>query len=238
MILKEDALLIKKFFDWLKYQELKDKFPLDLNKNNYKEFFINRDYKEKDLIIDFDILPIIEDKFRTPILIKNHLLIPEDSKLIETQILEKISQLENKIDDVFYNKQLKNNYFGEVFQKLDSSFANLIYITRDSMVNYFKKGDEKTFFEVVKKYGNSFIIEHIKKNRFSKASQSLNLKLSLLEYKKEKIMDITSMKKSMLDKLLDSNYESLNKEEFFYLSGQIVKYLLIQSESYEKKGIC
>lgn len=69
MILKEDALLIKKFFDWLKYQELKDKFPLDLNKNNYKEFFINRDYKEKDLIIDFDILPIIEDKFRTPILI-------------------------------------------------------------------------------------------------------------------------------------------------------------------------
>jgi CRISPR-associated protein Csh1 len=106
------------------------------------------------------------------------------------------------------------------------------------MVNYFKKGDEKTFFEVVKKYGNSFIIEHIKKNRFSKASQSLNLKLSLLEYKKEKIMDITSMKKSMLDKLLDSNYESLNKEEFFYLSGQIVKYLLIQSESYEKKGIC
>jgi CRISPR-associated protein Csh1 len=230
MILKEDAFLVKKFFDWLKSQDLKNEYPLN------STLFINRDYKEKDLIIDFDNLPIIEDKLQNPILIKNYLLMKENSQLIETQIVEKISELENIIDEVFYNKQLKNNYFGEVFKKLDTSFANLIYLTRDAMINYFKKRDKKTFFEIVKRYGNSFVIEHLKNNRFFKASQSLNLKLSLLEYKKEKIVDIKSMQEKILKKLSDSDYVLLNKDDFFYLSGQVVKYLLAQSEANEKNA--
>ncbi len=52
LIKKEDALLAKKFFDWLKFQKYMDKTPLS------NQFFINRDFREKDLIIDFDYLPI------------------------------------------------------------------------------------------------------------------------------------------------------------------------------------
>ncbi len=51
MILKEDALLLKKFFDWLKFQDYQNKTPL------LDEIFINRDFKKKDLIIDFDYIP-------------------------------------------------------------------------------------------------------------------------------------------------------------------------------------
>jgi CRISPR-associated protein Csh1 len=65
---------------------------------------------------------------------------------------------------------------------------------------------------------------------------SLNLKFSLLEYKGEEVMDIKKMQESMLDKLLENEYNKLTSEEFFYLCGQVARYLINQSEAHEKKG--
>jgi CRISPR-associated protein Csh1 len=66
----------------------------------------------------------------------------------------------------------------------------------------------------------------------------MNLYLSLKNYylkKEEKeIMDIKAMQKNIIEKLETSDYKELNSEEFFYLCGQVVKYLLSQSEK-EKK---
>ena len=230
MVLKEDAVLIKKFFDWLKLQDFKNKYPLT------KEFFLNRDFREKDLLIDFDYLPLSIDELENQISFKNYLLVQRDKKLMDDSVIDYLWQLENSVDEIFYNGQLKNNYFGEVYKKLDNSFAGLIYITRDAMVNYFKKYNEKEFYQIVKKYGSDFVIEHLSKNREFKAKESLNLKFSLLEYKGEKVMDIQGMQKKILEKLEVSNYDSLSCEEFFYLCGQVVKYLLSQSEAHEKNA--
>lgn len=49
-------------------------------------------------------------------------------------------------------------------------------------------------------------------------------------------MDIQAMQKKMIEKLEASNYDSLNSEEFFYLCGQVAKYLLSQSEAHEKNA--
>ncbi len=230
MIVKDDAVLIKKFFDWLKIQEFKEKYPLT------DELFLNRDFREKDLLVDFDYLPIKIDKLESSIDIKNYLLVYKDKKLMDDSVIDYLWQLENSIDEVFYNGQLKNNYFGEVYKKLDNSFANLIYMTRDAMINYFKKYDEKAFYQVVKKYGTNFVIDHLSANREFKAKESLNLKLSLLEYKGDKVMDIQGMQKKIIKKLETSDYDSSSSEEFFYLCGQVVKYLLSQSEAHEKNA--
>ena len=230
MVLKEDALLIKKFFDWLKFQEYQNKTPLT------DEMFINRDFKEKDLIVDFDYVPAKTKKLIKPIQVKNHLLLKNSTILIEDEEIEYLNLLEDKVDEILYNRQLKNNYYGEVYNKLDNHFASLIYSTRDAMLNYFKKYDDRGFFVVVKKYATYLAIEHLARSRFLQAGMSLNLKFSILEYKGEEVMDIKKMQERMLDKLLDNEYDKLTSEEFFYLCGQVARYLINQSEAHEKKG--
>ncbi len=230
MILKDEALLSKKFFDWLKTQKYMDKTPLS------NEFFINRDLREKDLIIDFDYLPIKIDKFQNPITIKNHLMLKKGKVLIEDETIEYLSHLEDKVDEILYNRQLKNNYYGEVFKKLDNHFASFIYSTRDAMSGYFKKYDDRAFYQVIEKYATHFAIEHLAKSRFLQAGLCLNLKFSLLEKKGEESMDIKKMQESMVDKLLDGNYQELESEEFFYISGQVARYLINQSQAHQKNG--
>jgi len=230
MMLKEDALLAKKFFDWLKFQKFMDKKPLN------DAFFINRDFKEKDLIIDFDHIPLKVDKFKEPIVIKNYLMLHKGKVLIEDEKIEYLNILEDKVDEILYNRQLRNNYYGEVYKKLDNHFTSLIYSTRDAMSGYFKKYDDRGFYLVIKKYATYLAIEHLAKSRFLQAGLCLNLKFSLLEKKGEESMDIKKMQESMVDKLLDGNYQELKSEEFFYISGQVARYLINQSQAHQKNG--
>ena len=231
---KEDAFLLKKFFDWLKYQKYSDL---------YLKFFMRKQSKNDEAeIVDFDCLPFKESsenksiKLIKPFILKNHLLIKKEQNLIEDEKIEYLNLLEDKIDDIFYNKQLKNNYYDEVYKKLDKSFANLIYLTRDAMVSYFRKYNNKDFYPIVKKYASRFVIEHIRKNSFYKAGQSLNLKFSILEHIGESVMNIKQMQNEMLQKLENNNYEKLTKDEFFYLCGQVARYLIGQSKAGDKKG--
>ncbi len=229
LILKEDALLAKKFFDWLKFQKYMDKTPLS------SEFFLNRDFREKDLIIDFDYLPVKIDRFQNPIEIKNHLMLKKGKVLIEDETIEYLYLLEDKIDEVLYNRQLKNNYYGEVYKKLDNSFASFIYSTRDAMSGYFKKYDDRAFYQVIEKYATHLAIEHLIRGRFLQAGLSLNLKFSLRK-KKEDTMNIKEMQEKIIDRIEDGDYSELSVDEFFYISGQMARYLISQSEAHQKNG--
>lgn len=229
MLLGSDALLVKKFFDWLKFQDPKNKYPLG------EQFFINRDFKEKDIINDFDYLPATITQLDKAVNVKNYLCVENISDFE----IHELYQLETAIDEIFYGKQLKHNYFNDdikVSQYVSKNLQTLILETKSAMINYFKKYREKEFYQVVKKYGSDFIIEHIRQGHTLKAPEALNLKLSLLHHKGETIMDIQAMQKKMIEKLETSNYDSLNSEEFFYLCGQLVRYLLSQSEAHEKNA--
>lgn len=230
MVQDFDALMIKKFFDWLKFQDYQNKRPLG------NQFFINRDFKEKDLVIEYDYLSVEIDKFDDSIYYKNYLKIIENKRLLDSDTIDTLAHLEKIVDEVFYNHQLISNYYGEVYKKLDKHFANLIYLTRDGMRNYFRKFDERAFYQIINRYATEFVLEHLRKNRELSAKKSLNLKLSLQNHKGENIMDINQMQKSIKERLDTNNYENLNEEEFFYLCGQVVKYLLSQSEAHEKKA--
>ncbi|MDD2382720.1 MAG: hypothetical protein PHN18_00870 [Sulfurospirillaceae bacterium] len=234
MIRDSDALMLKKFFDWLKFQEYQNKTPLG------SQFFINRDFKEKDIVTDFDYLPAKIEELNDEIVVKNHLHIKdkEDIKLTE------LWQLETIVDEVFYNGQLIRNYFRDDLKVSDfvsKKLQQLIFETKYAMVNYFKKYDEKEFYQVIQKYGTDFVIEHLrqkneKKYYFSelRAKESLNLKFSLLQHKGEAVMDIMEVQKRVITKLETSDYGDLSSEEFFYLCGQVAKYLLTKSKSGKK----
>lgn len=229
MILDSNAVLIKKFFDWLKFQEYNNKYPLREN------IFINRDFKEKELVQDFDYVPLKIEKFNDAIRIYNYLQISNK----EDYEIGELWQLENVVDEVFYNKQLKHNYFRDDLKVSDfvsKKLQQLIFETKYAMANYFKKFDEREFYQVVKKYGIDFVIEHLRQNREYRAKESLNLKFSLLHHKGELIMDINFMQKTMIEKLETSDYTYLDKVEFCYLAGQVSKYLLTKSKSGKKNA--
>jgi CRISPR-associated protein Csh1 len=226
MITSELALEIKIFFDWLGLQKYKTNLLANMFLNRYSD-------NGKPIINDFDYIPVKIEKLKEPIQIKNYLNIMDktDFKVHE------LWQLENTIDETFYNKQLKFNYFRDdlkVSDYVSKKLQQLIFETKYAMVNYFKKFDEREFYQIVKKYGNDFVVEHLRQNREYKAKESLNLKFSLLQHKGEKVMDIKSMQERMIEKLETSNYESLQSNEFFYLCGQVVKYLLSKSKSGKK----
>ena len=230
MILKEDALLVKVFFDWLKFQDSREKYPL------INTLFVHRDFRDKDLIMDFDYVPIRLKELTPPIKVLNHLKIDK----IEDYELKEVSQLEFKIDELFYAKQLIFNYFNDDIKVSDfmtKELQNLLFVTKYSMINYFKKYNEREFYRIVKKYGSRFILNSLRVGYEFKAKESLNLKLSLQQYKGEKIMNIEEMFSSIKNKLDNLEYDNLNKEEFFFLSGQLANYLLAQKEQHQKKQV-
>ncbi len=230
-ITDKNALMLKRFFDWLKFQGYQDNYPLNEN------LFIKKHSKNDEAIIeDFDFISDKDERLPKSIYFKNYLIAKEGKRIIEDNTIDLLWELEEKVDEIFYNNQLKNNYFNEVWKKLDNSFQNLIYITRAGMVNYFKKHDDRAFYQIIKKYGTDFILEHIRHDRMLRAKLSLNLKFSLLSHKGEAIMDIKAMQENIIKRIEQSNYENLETDEFFYLSGQIAKYLMGQSEAHEKKG--
>lgn len=230
MVWDKDALMIKKFFDWLKFQEYPKKYPLG------DQFFLNRDFKEKDMVLDFDHLPIKIDRLPKPITVTNYLNMTSKKVLVDDFSIDTLAQLEAVVDETLYNHQLIYNYYGEVYKKLDTRFANLIYMTRDAMVNYFRKYDEREFYTIIHKYGLDFVTEHLRQDREYKAKESINLILSLKHHQGETIMDIKKMQENVLQKLKTSDYSPISDEEFFYLCGQVAKYLLSQSEAHTKNA--
>lgn len=226
MITFNIAMQSKLFFDWLALQPYKT----DLLDN----MFINKfSDNGKAIISDFDYLPVKIEEFKDEIVVKNHLHIKDKENIKLTELW----QLEAIVDEVFYNKQLKNNYFRDDLKVSDfvsKKLQQLIFETKYAMVNYFKKYDEKEFYQVIRKYGSDFAIEHLRQNREYRAKESLNIKFSLLQHKGEAVMDISGVQKKVITKLETSDYGDLSSEEFFYLCGQVAKYLLTKSKSGKK----
>lgn len=241
MILNEDAVVLKKFFDWLKFQELQKYYPLHKEDEAVsKHIFLQRDYKEKDLVCEYDYIPWNIDRFKESINVRNILNCSwKKGETVEDYTLAHLWQLEEKIDAIFYNKQLKYNYFNDdikVSQYISKNLQTLIYATKTAMLNYFQKYDEQEFYQVVRKYGNRFVIEHLRQEREIRACEAMNLKLALQKYKGDEIMDIEAMQEKMIQKLDRSEYTPLTRDEFFYLAGQVTKYLISQSEAHEKNA--
>ncbi|MDR0579600.1 MAG: hypothetical protein LBG21_03255 [Campylobacteraceae bacterium] len=235
MIKTDTAFRIKIFFDWFGFQGCKtDLLP--------KIFLSKFSDNGQAIIKDFDYLPEIETKnhkittLDKPINVINFVKLGDKNGLKEDFEIKELDQLENIVSNTFYNGYLVNNYYDEVYSKMDKKLVNLIYITRGAMINYFKKHRKEEFYQVIEKFGTHFIIGHLRRNNNDKAKESLNLKLSLIRHNKGDIVDINALQSRILDRLKTSNYTQLNKEEFFYLSGQIATYLLHKSKKHKKNA--
>ena len=224
LVSQDEIFKIKEFFDFLKYQSK----PINESPTRHKTgiFVVKHSNNDQAEIIDFDIL-VKEDELNKKFIYKDYLSFkPEDRKI------GSFKELFNLVNEVFYNGNLKNNLFKDVYSKLPNNLQNLIYLTRDGMIAL-KKGEITPLLKINKKFADEFIIYHLKQNREYKAKKALNLKLSLLAYEGEE-MNIKETLKEIEGKI--DNLEELNKNEFFILSGQIIKYLLDKSKKSDKKA--
>jgi len=255
LIEENNALMLKKFFDWLKLQPYRDN---ETNKaiDRYldtEHFFMQKHSKNDEAeITNFDYIPLKSDDIKKqfkPIYVKNYLKIKKEKELISDYEIKELFVLEKIIDDIFYNKQLIFNYFKEgkdikVSDFLSKGLQNIVLSTRYSMSNYFRKfaNTEKEFYIQMKRYGNDFIFEYLKEKddkkyfyALQKAKEALNLKLSLIKHYEGVEMNIEKELQNTRELLSDDGkYPELKRDEFLFLSAQWAYYLLSLSKADNK----
>lgn len=235
LLTNEDALLLKKFFDWLKIQPYNQDRTLD-----EEHFFLQKHSSNDEAeITDFDYIPTKKDdinKYFPAIYVRNHLLLEnKDKKLTSDYEIKELWQLEDKVDELFYNGQLKYNYYKDnkdikVSDFLSKELQSILFITKFSMLNYFKKYDDREFLNIIKKYGTQFVINHYMNEREFKAKETMNLKLSI----QGETMDIKQELENLRTILEDEEYKQLSKDEYLFLAGQWAAYLLSLSRADNK----
>jgi len=223
MVKKDDVFKIKELFDFLKYQS--NFLETEPTRHKSGIFLLKHSNNDQAEIIDFDIV-VKESKLQKPFILRDFLFNSED------EVIEDSFTLFKRVDEIFYNSNLENNLFGEVYSKLPNRLQNLIYLTRDALISL-KKGEVKPLLKINKKFANEFMLYHLRQDRWQRAKEVLNLKLSLLEYEGEK-MNIKETLENIEQKI--ESLEELNEEEFFVLSGQIIKYLLDKSKKSDKRA--
>jgi CRISPR-associated protein Csh1 len=253
MIENENALMLKKFFDWLKLQPYRDK------ENKPKDRYLDEDHffmqkhskNDESEITDFDYIPLKSDDVRKqfkPIYVKNYLKIEKNKELVLDYEVKELWELEKKVDEVFYNKQLIFNYYKEgkdikVSDFLSKELQTIILTTRYSMNNYFRKyyRNEKDFYNHIKRFGRDFVFEYLKEKdekkyfyALQKAKEVLNLKLALKKHYEGVDMDIEKEIQNVRELLVSKEYPELNKNDFLFLSGQWAYYLLSLSKADKK----
>jgi len=245
MLENEDALMLKKFFDWLKLQPYRDNDNKTKDRYLDEEHFFMQKHSKNDEseIIDFNYIPLssanVQKHFKS-ISVKNYLKVRKGQELIQDYDIESLTHLEQRVNELFYNNQLIFNYYKDakdikVSGFLSKQLQSILFITKFSMNNYFRKYDESNFLSIIKKHSTSCVLDSFLHSRELKAKEALNLKFAILENKGEKVVNIETMLDSVenkLEKVKDN--KALNKEEFLFLSGQWAYYLLSQSKASDR----
>lgn len=257
MISQKEALDEKSFFDWLYYQKRefidnKEKKDREYGKNgsyqnidfidNFNNaFLLKKNLKGRAVIIDFESIPFIPSKG------KSHHKIEKEKSSFKIEIIDFIDagldlyEINNKnakakINEVLYQKSLSdNNLFSNKININDKMLKELIYQTRNSVIELLYKNNEADFYQMVNKYSSDFIKVALRSGKEYgelNAKKAINFILSLKDYKGETV-DLDTIKEN-LENALKSDITKLDSNEYFFLAGQIAKYLMSKSKAANK----
>lgn len=223
MISQKEALDEKSFFDWLSYQNrnfidgFDNAFLLKFNSNG------------RAVISDFESIT-----FKEKSSLKIEIIDFIDAGLDLYEINNKNAKA--KIDEVLYQKSLSdNNLFSNEIKINDKMLKELIYQTRNSVIELLYKNNETDFYQMVNKYSSDFIkvaLRSSKEYGELNAKKAINFILSLKDYKGETV-DLDTIKEN-LENALKSDITKLDSNEYFFLAGQIAKYLMSKSKAANK----
>ncbi len=255
----EEAFVSKKFFEWI--NNLVDEqgkiisdiyLPIDFKftntevsesniENNTCLYLHKTTNNGKPVIEDFAIINHIEKM--KPIKMSNYLNL---EKLEEKNIGNK-KELEAKIDEYYYNNKLTKNYYNNDIKPKTGIFSdkqiNILLTTKQAMLNYFKKGIEVGFKTCIDKMTKEMILEKFIDKEYiniQEIANAQNFRLNLLNYYEigekanmgNRIKDLYYTLKEKTEK--DGIITCENDEEFYFAAGQLIYYLVSQSEAKNK----
>ncbi len=255
----EEALISKKFFEWINnlvdeegkminsiYIPLDSKFTnTEVSERNVENGTCLYLYKTtnngKPIIEDFAI--INRRKKMKPIKIKNYLNLEN----LEEQNIEDIRVLEAKIDEYYYDSKLRRNYYNDDIKAKTGVFSDkqvdILITTKQAMLDYFKKGIEVGFKTCIDNMTKEMILQKFIDKEYINIKDIVyaqNFRLNLLNYyeiggKTEMGNRIKDLYNALKEKTERNDLATCETdEEFYFAAGQIIRYLVSQSEAQNK----
>ena len=257
---QEQVMLQKQFFDYLMNFVSAGKYNVyvDLERNEFQscrndEFpigsicgFFLRIYKGKnEAEIHYqDVVPFYQNELEDEMEYINYLGIsnkkhPEYEEDYHTY--DKLSELERLVDEIFFSKMLKNNYFTEA-EKLsitDERLKRNLLLHRMELHSWFRLKNTAGVRKTIDKASLDSIKASILSGYEGKAVRQINLRLSLLQYLEkggEYMADFSvNLRENLKQKLASEESLGLeNDTEYYYAVGQLAKYYIFLNRGSKK----
>ena len=164
-------------------------------------------------------------------------------------IYDKRTTVGNLINEIFFSKCLRTNYFMDIsaINVKDSTLKQNIIMYRNAIFDWVYKGIDNNFSIVEEKFALSLIKNSIQSDDKYKlrAKSQLNLHWSLKDYffkTKGKqggntmVDTATKVRENVKEKVLSKNQVTMpsNDEEYYYAVGQLLSYLIFKSRAGKK----
>lgn len=253
LISLEEALMQKKFFDYLLNQVSIGKTNIYIDDENIEpksdQESIDRDFngiylrikKGKEVEIhDFDTINNYKANIR-PIVLRNITEVDLNKSELNYNVkIKTLKEIRNLINQVFFSKLLTSNYFTDSKDMgiNDNNLKRNILLSRRSLFDWLYKGNDCIVWNVLKESSLSLIKGSINNGYIFKAGEQFNLRCALKEYfvGGENMADIlVDVKASLRDKICQSGTPSIeNDKEYYFAVGQLTSYFISLNKSSKK----
>lgn len=265
LLSQEDALLRKKFFDYLFGQASQKKYHVYVDTMNHDmKAYTNREHpqnlssgyylrismeKTGAEICDADAIIHYDTKLDHPFYLKNFSEIPEDviknSKLPYGAAVDDKWELFSMINSVFFDRKLLGSMFCDAsdIRINDPCLKRAILKCRDIFIQWFWKGEDIKISKIMDDIFLLLIQNSIVNDNIFAAQRQINLRWSLLEYLSDPKLgvhmgDIRNQLRKHINTSGNKDWNFVNDEEYCYAVGQGVSYLLSLSKANLKSKAC
>jgi CRISPR-associated protein Csh1 len=251
----DEVLIQKKFFDYLENKlaggknniYVKEGYIDDLisdneNKDDFTGYLIRiRKGKNGVEIHEFDTVTGFSKNIGE-IYIDNILNIeyPDKYESMEYGYVKDINQLKSLVDSIYFNGKLNRNFFTKAsdINIYDSKVKFNLLKYRQVLFNWFYKGNDEVIKKVFYNLSIDLIKNSIDKGRTILAKEQFNLMWGILGYFKggsdmsDMLSDLTNSIRNKINNDITQKID--NDDEYYFLVGQLVSYLISRNKSNKK----
>ena len=253
MVTVEEAVLQKKFFDYLYNQasagkvniyiepEQGEMTALSVEKKMKKDFSGYYLYIQKGKevqIMHQDIIVDYRYHLRKHFCYRNVFDKETEDELYKNY--GTIDEMENLINEILFSKWLIPNYFTPVNElQISGEIARNLIWSRDAIFAWLYKNETQNISRIFSEVSLNLIKESVRNGFISKAIKQFNLKCSLEIYfsgGNQMDTDYEVIRNELRKKIQSKEAEKIESdEEYFYAVGQLVNYFISLSKTKDKK---
>lgn len=257
---ENQVMLQKQFFDYLMNFVSAGKYNVyvDMERNEFQPcrndefptgsicgFFLRLQKGKNEAEIHYqDVVPFYQNKLEEEMEYVNYMGISNEKHPEYEQDYHgygKLSEVERLIDDIFFSKMLRNNYFTEA-EKLsitDERLKRNLLLHRMELFSWLHLKNASGVKNVIDKISLEAVKASIINGHGTKAVRQINLRLSLLQYLEkggEYMADFSvNLREKLKEKLVsDESVGIENDTEYYYAVGQLARYYIYLNRGSKK----